>query len=254
MGRSLFLVITVPVDDSTSDSLVDDTAFFFFLEEFMLLLLPIVVTAAAAGRSALFMELFLRSADLIGILPEDLLGSLSDGVRRIFSSSLLLLSFVVGNATVLDDGESAPPRRGDETFAILLRLSLFTSNASQVTSSDQVTVRVRLPLRCSVESIVVDVALILPSDERKGDGSWAAVDLPRGRAVAIPDGLGLRRSTFIAALLLLSPSAATLSSKMDDLDRVDSSAMVFVVLPFNAYQATSKSNKVVALLFALLFF
>ena len=231
MGRSLFLVITIPVDDSTSDSLVDDDTAFFFLEEFMLLLLPIVVTAAAAGRSAFFMELLLRSADLIG-LPEDLLGSLSDGVI-IFSSSLLLLSFVVGNATMLNDGESAPPRRDDETLAILLRLSLFTPNASQVTSSDQVTVRVRLPLRCSsVESIVADVALILPSDERKGDGSWAAVDLPRprrgsGRAVAIPDGL--RRNTFIAALLLLSPSAATLSSKMDDLDRVDSSAMVFVV-------------------------
>ena len=186
----------------------------------LLLLLPIVVTAAAAGRSALFMELLLRRADLI-------IGSivLPDGVKT-FSSSLLLLllSFAVGNATVLLD----------ETLAILLRLSLFTSNVSSVTSSDQVTVRVRLPLRRSVDSIVADVALILPSDERKGDGSWA-VDLPRprrgrGRAVAIPDGL--RRSTFIAAQL--SPSAATSSSVMDNLDRVDSSAMVFVVLPFNA--------------------
>ena len=188
----------------------------------LLLPLPIVVIAAvaAAGRSAVFMELLLRRADLI-------IGSmlLPDG-EKIFSSSLLLLllSFAVGNATVLLD----------ETLAILLRLSLLTSNVSSVTSSDQVTVRVRLPLRCSVDSIVVDVALILSSDERKGDGSWAA-DLPRprrgrGRAVAIPDGL--RRSTFIAALL--SPSAATSSSVMDDLDRVDSSAMVFGVLSFNA--------------------
>lgn len=81
---------------------------------------------------------------------------------------------------LLDDGVFVSPPR-DETLAILLRLSLFTSNVSQVTSSDQVIVRMRLPLRFSVESIVADVALILPSDERKGgDGSWA-VDLPRPR-------------------------------------------------------------------------